>query len=50
MITLYGMGSPNVRKIVLMLEELEVPYRTTRVSVFEGEQFDPAFAAMSPFN
>ena len=49
-ITLYGMGSPNVRKILLMLEELEVPYRTQRLSVFEGEQFDPAFEAISPFN
>lgn len=50
MITLYGMGSPNVRKVLLMLEELEVDYRLHRISVFEGEQFDPEFEAISPFN
>lgn len=50
MITVYGMPSPNVRKVLLMLEELEVPYQTKRIGVFDGDQFDPAFRAISPFS
>ena len=30
MITLYGMGSPNVVKIYIALEELALPYRCSR--------------------
>ena len=45
---LYGMGSPNVRKVVIMLEELGLPYELRHVSVFTGEQFAPAFLAMNP--
>jgi GST-like protein len=47
-LTLYGMGSPNVRKVVIMLEELELPYTLRHVAVFKGEQFAPEFLAMSP--
>jgi GST-like protein len=48
MIELYGMGSPNVLKIVLMLEELELPYRFKQVHVWKGEQFEAAFKALNP--
>jgi len=48
MIKLYGMGSPNVRKIGLMLEELELPYVLRHVAVFAGEQFTPEFLALNP--
>jgi GST-like protein len=47
---LYGMGSPNVRKILLMLEELETPYDLQMVRVFRGEQFTPQFLEMNPFS
>lgn len=45
---LYGMTSPNVRKILLMLEELEVAYDLHQVKVFAGEQFTPEFRALNP--
>ena len=47
-LTLYGMGSPNVRKVVIMLEELQLPYTLRHVAVFKGEQFTPEFLAMNP--
>jgi GST-like protein len=49
-IQLYGMSSPNVEKVVLMLEECELPYRTHHVQIAKGEQFTPAFLALSPNN
>lgn len=48
MIELYGMTSPNVRKIFFMLEECELPYRFQHVRVFEGEQFRPEFVRRNP--
>lgn len=48
MIELYGMTSPNVGKILIMLEELAIPYRLHYVNVFEGEQFTPSFLALNP--
>ena len=47
-LTLYGMNSPNVGKVVLMLEELELDYRLEHVAVFAGEQFTPEFLALNP--
>ena len=47
-LTLYGMNSPNVRKVVVLLEELGVPYRLHHVAVFKGEQFTPEFLALNP--
>lgn len=48
MIKLYGMGSPNVIKAVIMLEELEEPYAFERVNVLAGEQFSDAFKTLNP--
>lgn len=48
MIQLYGMTSPNVVKIVLMLEELELPYQFHWVSVWRGDQFAPEFLRLNP--
>jgi GST-like protein len=45
---LYGVGSPNVRKVGLMLEELGLSYELRFVPVFKGEQFTPEFLAMNP--
>lgn len=47
-LTLYGMGSPNVRKVVILLEELGLNYTLQHVAVFKGEQFTPDFLAMNP--
>lgn len=48
MITLYGMSSPNVRKVLIALEEMGLTYETRHVSVFRGEQFAPEFLALNP--
>jgi GST-like protein len=48
MITLYGMGSPNVVKIYIALEELALPYSVQPVDVFTGKQFDDAFLKLNP--
>lgn len=47
-LTLHGMGSPNVMKVIIMLEELGLPYALRHVAVFKQEQFDPAFLALNP--
>jgi GST-like protein len=48
MITLYAMGSPNVVKIYLALEELELPYKVIPLDALGGAQFDPAFVRLNP--
>lgn len=50
MFEVLGMNSPNVLKLVLMLEECGFDYRLRHVDVFAGQQFEPAFLAMSPNN
>lgn len=50
MFEVLGMNSPNVLKLVIMLEECGYSYRLRHVDVFAGQQFDPAFLAMSPNN
>jgi GST-like protein len=48
MITLYGMGSPNVVKIYIALEELALRYEVQPVDVFAGKQFDSSFLQLNP--
>ena len=48
MIELYGMGSPNVVKIYIALEELGLPYNVHPVDVFTGKQFDANFRKLNP--
>src|SRR5579863_3403389 len=48
MITLYGMSSPNVRKVLIGLEEMHLPYGTRHVSVFRGQQFDREITELNP--
>ncbi len=48
MIELYGCGSPNVRKVAIMLAELDLPYSQHYVAVLNGAQFEPAFLALNP--
>jgi GST-like protein len=49
-IDLYGMCSPNVTKVTIMLEETALPYRTLHVNVAAAEQFAPEFLRLSPNN
>lgn len=45
---LHGMNSPNVTKVVIMLEELGLDYELRHVAVFAQEQFSPEFLALNP--
>src|SRR6516165_5729380 len=47
--TLYGMSSPNVRKILILLEELGLAYEWRHVAVFAGENLTPEFRRLNPF-
>jgi GST-like protein len=47
-ITLYGVMSPNVLKVTIMLEELGLDYRLRFVALFKGEQFTPEFLELNP--
>ena len=48
MIDLYTWGTPNGRKISIMLEECALAYRVHPVDIGKGEQFAPEFVAISP--
>lgn len=48
MIELYSSSSPNVQKITLMLEELELPYRLIPINTHKGDQFAPEFVRLNP--
>jgi len=50
MIDLYYWPTPNGRKISIMLEECGLAYEVNRVDIGAGDQFDPAFLAISPNN
>lgn len=48
MIHLFGMASPNVVKVMIMLEEVEIPWRFSFVNVHSGQQFSAEFRALNP--
>jgi GST-like protein len=48
MIDLYGLTSPNVQKIYIMLEELGAPYQEKFVDVWKSEQYSPDFGKLNP--
>ena len=48
MIDLYALTSPNVRKVYLMLEELELPYKEIFVDVWKGDNYKPEFRKLNP--
>ena len=50
MIEVYSWPTPNGHKVHIMLEECGLPYRVTAVDIGAGEQFEPAFLAISPNN
>jgi len=50
MIDLYFWPTPNGHKPAIMLEETGLEYTLKPVNILAGEQFDPAFLAISPNN
>jgi len=50
MYDLYTWGTPNGRKVSIMLEELELPYEVHTINITKDEQFAPEFLKISPNN
>ncbi len=48
MIDLYTWGTPNGRKVSIMLEECGLPYRTHAINIGKNDQFTPEFVAINP--
>ena len=47
-IYLYTYGTPNGRKISIMLEEIGIAYNTHKIDIAKGEQFSEEFLALNP--
>ena len=50
MIDLYYSPTPNGRKISILLEELEIDYKTILIDLNQNEQFTDNFSKISPTN
>lgn len=50
MIDLFSWGTPNGRKITLMLEETGLEYTMHPINIAKDDQFKPEFLAISPNN
>ena len=50
MIDFYTWGTPNGRKVAIMLEEIGLPYIVHTVNIGRDEQFDPGFLKIAPNN
>jgi GSH-dependent disulfide-bond oxidoreductase len=50
MIQLYTWGTPNGKKVSIMLEEIEVPYEVYPINIGQGDQFKPEYLAINPNN
>ena len=48
MITLYTWGTPNGRKVSIMLEECGLKYDVKKIDISKGDQFQPEFVAVNP--
>ncbi|WP_263770892.1 glutathione S-transferase N-terminal domain-containing protein [Propionivibrio soli] len=48
MITLYTWGTPNGRKVSIMLEECGLPYEVRPIDITRGDQFRSDFVAVNP--
>jgi GST-like protein len=47
-IDLYTWGTPNGRKVSVMLEECGLPYKVHKIDISKGDQFKPKFVAINP--
>ncbi len=50
MIELLTADTPNGKKISIMLEEIKLDYKVTKINIFKDEQFKPEFKKLSPFS
>ena len=50
MIDLYTWPTPNGRKISILLEELQIPYKVIPINIEKDEQFSKEFSLISPNN
>jgi GST-like protein len=50
MIQLYTWGTPNGKKVSIMLEEVELPYQVYPINIGQGDQFKPEYLAINPNN
>ena len=50
MIELFASDTPNGKKISIMLEEINLPYKVIEVNLSKGEQFKEEFLKISPFS
>jgi len=50
MIDVFSWPTPNGHKVHIMLEECGLPWRVHAVDIGKGDQFKPAFLAISPNN
>jgi len=48
MIELYTWGTPNGRKVSVMLEECGLPYNMHRIDIGKGDQFAPEYLEINP--
>ena len=48
MIDLYSISSPNVMKVVIMLEETGLAYRLIPINIWRQDQFTEHFKALNP--
>ena len=48
MIDLYTWGTPNGRKVSVMLEECGLPYVVHKIDIGKGDQFAPDYLAINP--
>jgi GST-like protein len=50
MIQLYTWGTPNGKKVSIMLEEVGLPYEVHPINLQQGDQFKPEYLAINPNN
>ncbi len=50
MIELLTADTPNGKKISIMLEEIGLEYKVTKINIYKDEQFKPEFRKISPFS
>ncbi len=50
MIQLYTWGTPNGKKVSIMLEEVGLPYEVHPINLQKGDQFASEYLAINPNN
>ena len=50
MINLYTWPTPNSRKVSILLEEIDIPYKVFPIDITNDEQFSKEFSKISPGN